>query len=89
MIKSSGLQKNFEIALEKVDILTEHNERLMDKVVDLEYELSQSKNSVDNSKNVIPLRNSHRLNEITKGAEKAIERYKQYLNKEFPNAKSK
>jgi len=89
MIKNGTLQENFEIALEKVDILTEHNQKLMDKVTDLEYRLSQSKNIVDNPSPSRPSNNSKRLDEISKGAEEAIERYKQFLKKEFPNAKSK
>ena len=89
MIKSGSLQENFEIALEKVDVLTEHNERLMDIIANLEYKLAQSKEPV-----IIPepeqnLNNNKRLQEISEGAERAIERYKQFLNKEFPNAKSK
>jgi hypothetical protein len=89
MIKSGTLQENFEIALEKVDILTEHNQKLMDKVADLEYRLTQSKHSVNKDHPIKPTNNSERLYEISKGAEEAIERYKQFLKKEFPNAKSK
>ena len=89
MIKSGSLQENFEIALEKVDVLTEHNERLMDIIADLEYKLAQSKKPVITSEPEQNLNNNKRLQEISEGAERAIERYKQFLNKEFPNAKSK
>ena len=89
MIKSGSLQENFEIALEKVDVLTEHNERLMDIIADLEYKLAQSKEPVITPEPEQNLNNNKRLQEISEGAEKAIERYKQFLNKEFPNAKSK
>ena len=89
MIKSGSLQENFEIALEKVDVLTEHNERLMDIIADLEYKLAQSKEPVITSEPEQNLNNNKRLQEISEGAERAIERYKQFLNKEFPNAKSK
>ena len=89
MIKSGSLQENFEIALEKVDVLTEHNERLMDIIADLEYKLAQSKEPVITPEPEQNLNNNKRLQEISEGAERAIERYKQFLNKEFPNAKSK
>ena len=89
MIKNGSLQENFEIALEKVDVLTEHNERLMDIIADLEYKLAQSKEPVITPEPEQNLNNNKRLQEISKGAERAIERYKQFLNKEFPNAKSK
>ena len=89
MIKSGSLQENFEIALEKVDVLTEHNERLMDIIANLEYKLAQSKEPVITPEPEQNLNNNKRLQEISEGAEKAIERYKQFLNKEFPNAKSK
>ena len=89
MIKSGSLQENFEIALEKVDVLTEHNERLMDIIADLEYKLAQSKQPVITPEPEQNLNNNKRLQEISEGAERAIERYKQFLNKEFPNAKSK
>ena len=95
MIKSGSLQENFEIALEKVDVLTDHNERLMDIITDLEYKLAQSKDPVITPEpeqidtSTLYLNNNKRLQEISEGAERAIERYKQFLNKEFPNAKSK
>ena len=89
MIKSGSLQENFEIALEKVDVLTEHNERLMDIITDLEYKLAQYKEPVITPEPEQNLNNNKRLQEISEGAERAIERYKQFLNKEFPNAKSK
>ena len=89
MIKSGSLQENFEITLEKVDVLTEHNERLMDIIADLEYKLAQSKEPVITPEPEQNLNNNKRLQEISEGAERAIERYKQFLNKEFPNAKSK
>ena len=89
MIKSGSLQENFEIALEKVDVLTEHNERLMDIIANLEYKLAQSKEPVITLEPEQNLNNNKRLQEISEGAERAIERYKQFLNKEFPNAKSK
>ena len=89
MIKSGSLQENFEIALEKVDVLTEHNEKLMDIIANLEYKLTQSKEPVITPEPEQNLNNNKRLQEISEGAERAIERYKQFLNKEFPNAKSK
>jgi len=78
-----SLKFNFEIALEKIDTLSEHNQVLMDRVQDLEYELSQSKSEI---KDCSP---EERFNSISAGAEAAMKRYQQYLKKEFPNAKSK
>ena len=82
-MEGDSLKFNFEIALEKIDTLSEHNQVLMDKVQDLEYELSQSKTEV---KECSP---EERLNNISAGAEAAMKRYQKYLKKEFPNAKSK
>ena len=82
-MEGDTLKFNFEIALEKIDTLSEHNQALMDKIQDLEYELSQSKSEI---KNYSP---EERFNDISAGAEAAIKRYTQYLRKEFPSAKSK
>ena len=82
-MEGDSLKLNFEIALEKIDTLSEHNQSLMDKVQDLEYELSQSNTKI---KAYSP---QERFNNISAGAEAAMKRYKQYLKKEFPNAKSK
>ena len=82
-MEGDSLKLNFEIALEKIDTLSEHNQALMDKVQDLEYELSQSKTEIrDHSP-------EERFNDISAGAEAAMKRYKEYLRKEFKNAKSK
>ena len=82
-MEGESLKLNFEIALEKIDTLSEHNQVLMDKVQDLEYELSQSKSEIKDCSS------EERFNNISAGAEAAMKRYQQYLKKEFPNAKSK
>jgi len=83
-MEGDSLKLNFEIALEKIDTLSKHNQALLDKVQDLEYELSQG------TKTKIELPTPEkRFDDISAGAEAAMERYKQYLKKEFKNAKSK
>ena len=83
-MEGDSLKLNFEIALEKIDTLSKHNQVLMDKVQDLEYELSQSKIQMTE-----PSSSENRFHDITTEADEAMKRYKQFLRKEFPNAKSK
>ena len=80
-----SLKFNFEIALEKINTLSEHNQALLDRVQDLEYELSQTKTEIK----IEPTTPESRFSDISAGAEAAMKRYKQYLKKEFKNAKSK
>ena len=82
-MEGDSLKLNFEIALEKINTLSKHNQELMDKVQDLEYEISQSKNEIKAS---TP---EDRFNDVSSEAEAAMKRYKQFLRKEFPRAKSK
>ena len=82
-MEGDSLKLNFEIALEKIDTLSKHNQELMDQIQDLKYQMSQTKNEI---KANTP---EDRFKNISSGAEAAIKRYKQFLNKEFPNAKSK
>ena len=85
------LQENFEKALETIQTLSDQNEELMDKIQELENKVSSlatDKIKIDPI-NKVEIKNDDRLNEISKGAEKAMKRYKQFLKKEFPNAKSK
>ena len=82
-MEGDSLKLNFEIALEKINTLSKHNQELMDKVQDLEYEMSQSKNEIK------PSTPEDRFNDISFEAEAAMKRYKQFLRKEFPSAKSK
>ena len=84
MMEGDSLKLNFEIALEKIDTLSEHNQALLDRIQDLEYELSQSKVQITE-----PSSSEDRFRNITAGADEAMNRYKEYLKKEFKNAKSK
>ena len=85
MMGNDSLKLNFEIALDKIDTLSKHNQSLLDKIQDLEYQLSQSKIKIN-----IPSETPEaRFNSITEGADKAMNRYKVYLKKEFTNVKSK
>ena len=84
-MEGDSLKLNFEIALEKINTLSEHNQALLDKVQTLEFQLSQSKAEIE-----IPYTNSEdRFRNVSAGADEAMKRYKEYLKKEFKNAKSK
>ena len=84
-MEGDSLKLNFEIALEKINTLSEHNQALLDKVQTLEFQLSQSNAEIE-----IPYTNSEdRFRNVSAGADEAMERYKEYLKKEFKNAKSK
>jgi len=80
-----SLKLNFEIALERIGTLSEQNQSLMDRVQDLEYKLSESNNEIK----LEPTTPESRLHDTNAEAEAAMKRYKQFLRKEFPNAKSK
>ena len=84
-MEGDSLKLNFEIALEKINTLSQHNQSLLDKVQDLEYELSQSKTK-DKIESVTT---QSRFDNISAGAEAAMKRYKEYLKKEFKSVKSK
>ena len=79
-----SLKFNFEIALEKIDSLTEDNNKLMNEVERLKTEISKAEEVSMPSTS-----NERRWQNIVNGADKAMERYKTFLRKEFPNAKSK
>jgi benzoyl-CoA reductase/2-hydroxyglutaryl-CoA dehydratase subunit BcrC/BadD/HgdB len=81
-MEGDSLKLNFEIALEKINTLTKHNQALMDKIQTLEYKLSQSNVVIEDT----PQR---RFDNVSKEADDAMNRYKQFLRKEFKNAKSK
>ena len=84
-MEGDSLKLNFEIALEKINTLSEHNQALLDKIQTLEFQLSQSKAEIE-----IPYTNSEdRFRNVSAGADEAMKRYKEYLKKEFKNAKSK
>ena len=84
-MEGDSLKFNFEIALEKIDILSKHNQALLDRVQDLEHELSQTKTEI----NIEPANQKSRFDDVSAEAEAAMKRYKEYLKKEFKNAKSK
>ena len=84
-MEGDSLKLNFEIDLEKINTLSEHNQALLDKIQTLEFQLSQSKAEIE-----IPYTNSEdRFRNVSAGADEAMKRYKEYLKKEFKNAKSK
>ena len=70
----------FEIALDKIEELTEQNNKLQKRIFELQNKSSEIKIAPDTS---------HRSKLVFKEAEDAMKRYKDYLRKEFPNAKSK
>ena len=79
-----SLKLNFEIALEKINTLTDQNHELMNKIEQLEFEIAK-KNEIK----ITPITAESRFEDITDSADAAMKRYKQFLKKEFPNAKSK
>ena len=84
-MEGDSLKLNFEIALEKINTLSEHNQALLDKVQTLEFQLSQSKTEIK----ITSTNSEDRFRNVSAGADEAMERYKEYLKKEFKNAKSK
>ena len=79
-----SLKLNFEIALEKINTLTDQNHELMNRIEQLEYEVAK-KNEIK----IKPITVESRFEDVTDNANAAMERYQQFLKKEFPNAKSK
>ena len=79
-----SLKLNFEIALEKINTLTDQNHELMNKIEQLKFEIAK-KNEIK----ITPITAESRFEDITDGADAAMKRYQQFLKKEFPNAKSK
>tara|TARA_Y100000034_G_C6639207_1_gene279348 strand:- start:19 stop:309 length:291 start_codon:yes stop_codon:yes gene_type:complete len=80
-------QFNFEIALEKIETLTKHNNELLDLVDNLKSKL-QEKDEIKNS-STFKHKEYNRMNDISSGADEAMKRYQIYLKKEFYNAKPK
>ena len=70
----------FEIALDKIEELTEQNNKLQKRIFELQNQSSEVKIAPDTS---------HRSKLVFKEAEDAMKRYKDYLRKEFPSAKPK
>ena len=79
-----SLKLNFEIALEQISTLTDHNHELMNQIAELKSEIEKR----DEIK-IKPITAEVRFENITDEADAAMKRYKQFLKKEFPNAKSK
>ena len=86
MMEGDSLKLNFEIALEKIDTLTKHNNQLLDKIDDLEVRLDLMKFNVKDE----PETTTTRYDAISKEADAAMKRFTNKLTKEInKNAKSK
>ena len=80
-------QFNFEIALEKIEALTEHNNELLDTIERLEEQLkNQSLEATHNLRGP----ESNKFKRISEEADAAMKRFSAKLRKEFSkNGKSK
>ena len=86
MMEGDSLKLNFEIALEKIDTLTKHNNELLDKIDELEIKLEKARSPEP----IVPDTTITRYNAISRKAEKAMKRYTAKLKKEIDkDAKSK
>ena len=80
-----SLKLNFEIALEKISTLTDHNDQLMNQVAELRSEIAKR----DKIK-IEPITAEARFEHITDDANAAMKRFTAKLKKEMSkNAKSK
>ena len=80
-----SLKLNFEIALEKISTLTDHNDQLMNQVAELRSEIEKR----DKIK-IEPITAEARFEHIIDGADAAMKRFTAKLKKEMSkNAKSK
>ena len=86
---SNKLQENFEKALETIDTLSIQNQMLMDKIQDLKLKLASKSETPFPSNGSVQTESEKRHKEVNEIAEAAMKRYKQFLKKEFPHAKSK
>ena len=85
-MEGDSLKLNFEIALERIDTLTKHNNQLLDKIDDLEIKLNLAQFDIS----IEPETTTTRYNTISKEADAAMKRFTTKLNKELnKNAKSK
>ena len=85
-MEGDSLKLNFEIALEKINTLTNQNNELLDKVDELEVKLENSRLP----HTIKPETASTRYNDISRKAEAAMKRFTAKLKKEIDkNAKSK
>ena len=91
-MEGDSLALNFEIALEKIDTLTKHNNELLDIIDELEFQLKEVTIELNN-KAVEPLEldNMHqkRFNDVNIEADAAMKRFTTKLKRELKNAKSK
>ena len=79
-------QFNFQIALEKIEKLTEQNNELLDTVDKLETQLRKKNTEITH--NLIEPESS-RFKKISEEADAAMKRFTTKLKKELNNAKSK
>tara|TARA_Y100000310_G_C20328415_1_gene644079 strand:+ start:439 stop:726 length:288 start_codon:yes stop_codon:yes gene_type:complete len=79
-------QFNFQIALEKIEELTEQNNELLDTVDRLEQQLKDNKMEITNG---LREPESSRFKKISEEADAAMKRFTAKLRKESQNAKSK
>ena len=85
-MEGDTLKFNFEIALEKIDILTKQNNELLDKVDELEVRLEDAKLP----DTIQPDTATTRYNNVSRKANAAMKRFTTKLKKEInKNAKSK
>ena len=84
-MEGDSLKLNFEIALEKIDILAKHNNELLDKIDELEIKLKD----LISSHTIQPESTDTRYNNISREADAAMKRFTNKLRKELKNAKSK
>ena len=85
-MEGDELKFNFEIALEKIDTLTKHNNELLDTIDQLEIKLEKARSP----KPIEPDTATTRYNTISKDANAVMERFTSKLKKEIDkNAKSK
>ena len=85
-MEGDTLKFNFEIALEKIDILTKQNNELLDKVDELEVRLEDAKLP----DTIQPDTATTRYNNVSRKANAAMKRFTTKLKKEIDkNAKSK
>ena len=92
-MEGDSLVLNFEIALEKINTLTEHNNELLDTIDKLESQLKEVALELKN-KTVKPLTiddmRSKRFNAVSKEADAAMKRFTLKIKKELnKNGKSK
>ena len=89
-MEGDSLKLNFEIALDKIDTLTKHNNQLLDTVEKLEHEIVGLKSTKKDYTMTQCDSASNRLNNISKEADAAMKRFTNKIRKEVSeNGKSK